>query len=119
MRSGIRPNSYWGEVIRQRVADQVDAIKHWKIFNKSYEESPDLEATWFIDPPYQGECGKKYRCKLDQYTKLGEWCLKRRGQAIVCERAGADWLPFRPFQSIKATPGARGKSYSEEVIWTN
>ena len=48
MRSGIRPNSYWGEVIRERIANQIDRIRHWKIINQSYELADDVEATWFI-----------------------------------------------------------------------
>lgn len=118
MRSGIRPNSYWGEVIRERIASQVSKIKHWKVINKSYEEADGVEATWFIDPPYQGECGRRYRCRIEDYAKLGSWCCGRKGQVIVCERAGAEWLPFQTFHTIKATPGSRRKSYSEEVIWT-
>lgn len=116
-RSGVRPNSYWGEVIRERIATQVGKIRHWTIVNKPYDESGDEEATWFIDPPYHGKCGRLYSCKIEDYAKLGEYCRTRTGQVIVCERIGADWLPFQPFHSIKATPGARGKSYSEEVIW--
>jgi site-specific DNA-adenine methylase len=121
MRSNIRPNSYWGEVIRERIANQVDKIKHWKIINKSFMDADAVDATWFVDPPYQGECGRRYRCRIqaDEYAKLGEWCKSRTGQIIVCERAGADWLPFQTFHTIKANPSSRGKSYSEEVIWTN
>jgi len=38
---------------------------------------------------------------------------------MVCENAGADWLPFRPFRTIKGLEGKRGGKKSEEVIWTN
>lgn len=118
-KSGLRPNSFWGPVVRQRLADQVDHIRHWEIFQKSYQEAPDFEATWFIDPPYFGECGKLYKHKLEDYTELGIWCQKRRGQVMVCEREGAVWLPFEPFKTIKATPGSKGKGHSSEVIWKN
>lgn len=119
MKSGVRPNSYWGEVIRERIANQVDRIRHWKIVNKSHEEAGDEETTWFIDAPYQGKCGRLYRFKVADYASLGEWCRGRKGQVIVCERAGADWLPFEPFGKFKAMGGPRGKSHSHEVIWTN
>jgi hypothetical protein len=118
MRGGTRPNSYWGEVIRERIASQVRQIRHWKIVNGPYENADDVEATWFVDPPYHGECGRRYRCRITDYARLGEWCRGRKGQVIVCEHAGADWLPFRPFHTIRANPGPRGKAYSEEVIWT-
>jgi hypothetical protein len=119
MRSGIRPNSYWGEVIRARIASQVDSIRHWKIHCQSYNEIENEEATWFVDPPYFGKAGRCYRCKFNDYNELAQWCRNRLGQVMVCERAGADWLPFEPFAKIKSTPGARGKSYSEEMIWKN
>lgn len=117
MRSGVRPNSYWGETIRDRIAQQVTKIKHWKIVKESYKDAEDTEATWFVDPPYQGECGKFYRYKIEEYKELGDWCRRRKGQVIVCERDGADWLPFQLLAEIKTTPGSRGKSYSKEVVW--
>lgn len=118
MRSGMRPNSQWGKVIRERIAHQIGSIKHWKVLNKSYEEANNTEATWFIDPPYQGACGKLYRCRFSEYDNLSRWCRSRKGQVIVCENVEATWLPFQPFSTIKTTPGSRGKSRSEEAIWT-
>ena len=38
---------------------------------------------------------------------------------MVCENAGSDWLPFRPFRTIKGLEGKRGGKKSVEVIWTN
>lgn len=118
MKSGVRPNSHWGEVIRERVASQVDKIRHWKVCQKSYADIPDSDATWFVDPPYQGPPGKLYRHKILDYAALGEWCRSRTGQVVVCERDGADWLPFRTLGKFKAA-GGRGNSHSNEVIWTN
>src|SRR5690348_1938164 len=43
------------ELARQRCA-------YWTILQEPYYALPDVEATWFIDPPYQGEPGKRYRC---------------------------------------------------------
>ena len=54
MRDGVRPGSFWGERVRQTIAAQVDRIRHWRVFNCSYEDLPfSGEATWFVDPPYQ------------------------------------------------------------------
>lgn len=116
-RGGTHPNSFWGSTIRERIASQLEAIRHWTILEGSYEQAPDLPATWYVDPPYQ-VAGKHYRCKSVDYTKLSEWCQSRPGQVIVCENEGADWLPFRRFADIKSNPSSRGKSYSAEVIWT-
>jgi hypothetical protein len=117
MREGLRPNSFWGEHIRQRIASQVDAIRHWKVFQESYETIPNGRATWFIDPPYQNAVGRHYRCSAVDFPALGRWCEQRRGQVIVCEQAGATWMPFEPFCTIKANEGGNGKGTSEEVFW--
>lgn len=117
MRSGIRPNSYWGETIRDRIASQVDLIKHWEIHCQTYEKIDNVKATWFVDPPYCGKPGQCYRCKFDDYEKLANWCRNRNGQVLVCEKNGADWLPFKFFAVAKSTPGSRGKNYSKEVLW--
>ena len=94
-------------------------IKHWKILNRSYSQSEDHLATWFVDPPYQGPCGKLYKYKVEDYAHLGNWCKERKGQVIVCEQHGADWLPFTRIGNIRTNPGKRGKGFSEEAIWTN
>lgn len=117
MRSGIpTPNNYWGEYIRNRIASQVDYIKHWRVSNVSYERLPSVEATWFIDPPYI-KAGKGYKFKYIDYDLLSDWCKTRTGQVIVCEQEGADWLPFKTFRDIKANEGSRGGKISKEVVW--
>jgi hypothetical protein len=77
-------------------------------------------ATWFIDPPYV-DGGKSYRYSEIDYPKLAAWCLRLRGQVIVCERQGADWLPFRMLYdnptARRYKPGARQRC--QEAIWTN
>ena len=75
------------------------------------------EATWFIDPPYR-VAGRHYRFGPDDidYVSLGEWCRERPGLVIVCENAGADWLPFRPLDETKTT--RKGKPSVEVVGWT-
>ena len=120
MRDRIRPNSFWGPVIRERIALQVDAIRHWEVLCGDYSMSPDCSATWFVDPPYQ-RSGLLYResSASINFSELASWCEMRKGQAIVCEQQGADWLPFLPFYNAKATEGARGAKRSLEVIWTN
>jgi hypothetical protein len=116
MRIGIRPGSFWGERVRQTIAKQVEHIRHWKVFNCSYENLPfSGEATWFIDPPYQRQ-GKHYRYGTEgiDFAELGAWCRSRSGQVIVCENEGADWLPFTPLADVKTT---RANSRSVEVVW--
>ena len=118
MRSGTRPNSFWGSTIRERIALQVEAIQHWQVIEGSYDQAPDVPATWFVDPPYQ-DMGKYYRHRKVDYEQLATWCKTREGQVMVCEQQGAGWLPFKPFATIRATPGTHGRSFSTEVLWTN
>ena len=118
MRTGLYPNQFWGEATRERVASQVPLIKHWRIQHGSYESAPDVEATWFIDPPYQvaGVCYAHGSQKID-YAALARWCKEREGQVLACENVGADWLPFRPFADAKAMHGGQRTGVSREAIW--
>lgn len=116
MRKGDHPGSFWGEATRQAIAAQVDAIRHWRVFNCSYEDCPvSGPATWFVDPPYENK-GKHYKfgsARLD-YDSLASWCKGRMGQVIVCEQEGATWLPFR-FQADMS--GLRNSKRSREAVW--
>jgi len=105
----------WGVGMRSRAASQVDSIRHWRVIEGDYTAAPNVEATWFIDPPYEGRAGSLYVHKSDaiDYPTLGEWCRSRRGQAIVCEADGAQWLPFRSFGVTSGTCGRQ----SREAIW--
>jgi hypothetical protein len=106
----------WTLPIRQRVADQLQYIRHWKIIEDDYTEAPNLKATWFIDPPYNNSVGRCYVHHELDYDALGVWSVQRDGQVIVCENEGADWLPFKPFATLKA--GVNGKG-SKEVVYTH
>ncbi len=101
----------WGADAKARIASQVHRIREWKVVEGSYEGAPDVEATWFIDPPY-GDKGRYYRCRFDDFPGLGRWCLEREGQVVVCEGPGADWLPFKPFGDFKSSKGR-----AEEVAY--
>lgn len=118
MRSGVHFGQFWGKRVRERIARQVDHIRHWRVFCASYEEIPNGEATWFIDPPYF-KAGIHYRHSEIDFDRLGEWCKERKGQVIACEQEGAAWLPFVPFVNAKAMEGKNGRKRSAEAIWTN
>jgi site-specific DNA-adenine methylase len=92
-----------------------------------YSNIKNLENTWFIDPPYQitdkngsvfqnGD-GYSKKCNVSniEFEKLGDWCRGRNGQVIVCEKEGANWLPFEKFRTNKTS---LNKNYNE-VIYTN
>lgn len=118
-RDGLRPKSFWGSEIRERIANQVESIRHWTIVEGDYSAAPDVEATWFIDPPYANKAGEMYRCssKALDFQSLGAWCRGRRGQTIVCENAGATWLPFEHFAPFYGARGSKRQDRTDEVVW--
>lgn len=104
----------WSQELLEYLAGVVEKIRHWNIIQGNYTDAPEGEATRFVDPPYQGSKGRKYRHgsnKID-YSNLGEWCMEQSGQIIVCEGGGADWLPFEPL-----TMQWGSKGFSEEVVY--
>lgn len=117
-------DTFWGRAVRARIATQVDKIRHWQIIEGDYTLAPDIEADWFIDPPYE-MMGKHYKEGADaiDFAKLGAWCRTRRGQVMVCENEGATWLPFRPFHMARSARPRVGETndnaVSAEAIWTN
>ena len=88
-----------------------DYAKTIKYIWADYRTAPDVEATWFIDPPYQA-VKRGYHSNID-YDALAKWCRSRKGLVIVCEQAGATWLPFKPLVSIKGT----NNKVSTEAVW--
>lgn len=104
---------YWTLANRERVAQQVDTIRHWTVSNCSYAELPSERATWFVDPPYQGPAGRKYVHNKVDYGHLADWCRSRHGQVIVCENNEAHWLPFAPLATLKNNRSG----LSTEVVW--
>lgn len=114
--AAINVHTSWGRTIRARLAAQVEKIRHWQIIEGDYHQAPDIEADWFVDPPYQ-RGGLQYvmsSAGLD-FAELGAWCRSRRGHVLVCEESGADWLPFKPFRTMRSV----GKNTTSEVVWTN
>jgi len=93
-RNGLRPK--YPRFMKEKLAWLAPRIRHWRVIEGSYCAVKNQEATWFVDPPYTvGGDGYPYH-DVD-YEHLGRWCQSREGQVIVCERDGADWLPFEPF----------------------
>lgn len=116
MRSSTRPKSYWSEEVRDRIASQLCAVRHWRVLHASYADAPDVEATWFVDPPYEG-AGMHYRSGRPDYAKLADWVRSRRGLTVACENDGATWLPFQPHAVAQANPSKHGGKRSREVVY--
>lgn len=100
--------SAFGEVSwlgkRRKMAGQVESVRHWQVVNGDYRCLANVEATWFIDPPYQNKQGRKYRHNNIDFEHLREWVLERRGEVIVCDNSESerwlDFVPLRPFRGI-------------------
>lgn len=122
----MKPLQYWGTEVRDRIANQVPYIKHWNVIEGNYSRARNRDATWFIDPPYE-DAGKHYRhgSKGLDYDELADWCRSRRGQVIVCEQQGANWLPFEFLRMSRSNHGLNGPNgtkrggKSAEVVWRN
>ncbi len=111
--------SKWGAMRLQaninRVKKHHFKIKHWKFIEGTYLDVDNIEATWFIDPPYT-HGGHKYPMsnrKID-FDNLAIWCKERNGQQIVCENTKATWLNFTPLISLDGV-----KHRTTEAIYTN
>ena len=103
------------EISRRTMAANIHKVQHWTIVHGDFRLAPDLEATWFIDPPYKSFPGMGYRqssARLD-YDQLAKWALGRKGEVIFCEGEHGDYLPFEPLLDL---PGVAGKR-SKEVIY--
>jgi 16S rRNA G966 N2-methylase RsmD len=103
------------EISKRVMAANVHKVKHWKIISNDYTAAPDIEATWFIDPPYKSHSGTGYAHGSDNldYGELATWALTRKGQIICCEGNEGDYLPFSPLLQLT---GVAGKM-SKEVVY--
>lgn len=110
--------------VRQRIRSVLPWCRSWQVVHGDYRDLPDIEATWFVDPPYQpilaytssDGAGNGYRTQTGiDYDELAKWCESRRGQVIVCEQYPAAWLPFWPLaRQISGNLNVR-----TELIWTS
>lgn len=118
MNSGAFPYSFWGELTRCRIAEQVHRINHWTCRNAPYDWIQPAPATWFIDPPYQAQ-GRRYAHGSDRidFPSLGQWAKSLPGQVIVCEASGADWLPFRDLYENRTVKYKKTKRTIIEMVY--
>jgi len=103
------------EISKRVMAASLYKVKHWKMIEGDFGASPDVVATWFVDPPYKGDAGMGYgwNSAMLDYDELATWVLGRRGQIICCEGAQGDYLPFKCLLSL---PGVAGKRSQEKIF---
>lgn len=104
----------WNQKNKIKLSKDINKVKHWTIINGDYSQVENINATWFIDPPYQGNGGKYYKHgnKNFDYQSLKDWVLTRNGEVIVCENSEADWMEFKPLVEIQGQ-----KHKTKEVIF--
>jgi site-specific DNA-adenine methylase len=103
------------EISKRYMQENLFKIHHWRIICADYSDAPDVEATWFIDPPYKDGSGRGYHhgsSSID-YNHLATWAKRRQGEIIFCEGMCGDYLPFTSLLELK---GVAGKS-SKEVYY--
>jgi hypothetical protein len=123
-----RVSRVWPDMVA-RMAKRVDDIRDWTIICGDYTEAPRQKATWFIDPPYQGDpdstasraffprgTGYLYGSKQIDYVALRAWVLDLPGQVIVCEQTGARWLDG--FVRLRGRAGDSQGVHHQEVYMT-
>lgn len=113
--------------VRRRILTALPHFGRWEIRLGTYADAPDIDATWFVDPPYQplltytstsrSGAADGYRYGAVDYAELGAWCRTRRGLVIVCEQSPAAWLPFAPLARQKN--GVADGAVRTEVVWRN
>lgn len=84
------------------IANNLYKIRHWDIRLGDYRDVENVEATWFIDPPYQvGGKYYKYNSNGIDYDFLRDWCFSRKGECIVCGNTNDTWMDFYPISNMQ------------------
>jgi len=96
---------------KRHMAQDLHKVKHWTLISGDYTDAPDIDATWFVDPPYQYDSGLGYHHGSSQldYAALARWVLERKGQVICCEGPKATYLPFKPLLTMNGVAGKKSK----------
>lgn len=108
----------WGKSRRLTISRNLQYIRHWTINNISYEKIDNIEACWFIDPPYECVQGRYYKHNKIDFDYLASYCRSRNGQTIVCENTNSkEWLPFRRLKQISGAYKNGSNKKTVEVLW--
>jgi hypothetical protein len=108
----------WTANTRARVAEEIHAVKHWKLEPIDYTEA----GTYFIDPPYQ--YNYKYRSDPIDYEDLAKKSLSiPSGRVIACEavcpKTGAvpNYFAFLPNHSqVTSRRKSTNNHHSKELL---
>lgn len=109
----------WGPAVKDRIISQKPHISRWTIEQSTWQDIPEVDAHWHVDPPYNNNPGTRYphSSKAIDFDDLGQWCRTLGPHVDVCENEGATWLPFRPLYEVVASRGRPSGRTSKEVVW--
>lgn len=119
-RTGHGQNSWSKDKVR--IASDLHKIKHWRIFQKSYNTAPNELATWFIDPPYQqvqlreGNTDRYPHWAVD-YNELTDFIKERKGLVIACEGDQANYLPFEHLVTVNTNTNNHSVKKNNEMVY--
>lgn len=111
--------------VRRRIEAALPMIRNWTVVCGDYHNATLLDATYFVDAPYQpttaGTAAHRYGDKHIDYEELAYWCTRRAdgNQMIVCEQGDADWLPFEVLGKHRTRMRTDDPQPRTEVYWTN
>lgn len=111
---------FWCKSTRDCIASQVRHIKHWRVKCCDYRDIDERGATFFVDPPYISQ--PKYPNTepmdyKDLVSTVRRW--EQGNDVIVCEAAGATWLPFdKVLPKALSMRRAEGKEFTD-AYYTN
>lgn len=110
--------SDWSPRTRRRIADNLQHIRRWIVVPGQYSTIPNIRATWFVDPPYQGRAGQYYKANVPDYSRLAVWCANRNGRTIVCESDRAAWMSWHGRRQLPQNAGnKRSRTAWPDVVW--
>lgn len=118
------------QIQKRRILKFLPIRNRIKFINDDYENLKynKEKHTWFIDPPYQIKLknnsvfqngnGYSKDCNTENinFENLKKYIFSKKGQIIVCEKEGANWLPFKKFRTNKTS---LNKIYNEVIFEIN
>lgn len=116
----------WGDAVKDRIISQLPKIRKWQAILDNYDtddywdylfviSKPWTDQTYFIDPPYSSNAGKKYKHNKINYSHLKRWIEEnKQSQIIACENQNLTYR-WADFTKTHEAFNMRGKS--KELVW--
>lgn len=111
----------WNVHTQERVAREVECIKHWKFLPIDYTR----RGTYYFDPPYQYNYRYRFKEAFDYLQMVSNISLISKGSRVIvceaiCPKTGAipTYLPFSAsHQQVTSRRKQSQNHHSKELIW--